>query len=90
MILLDDFQIPQQHKDGIDSLHISTLQLVLKELVEVITCAYDYPFDGPVGTPKEFDSWVQSLTIKQGIKLSFYILYLIDKETYEGDNLAVS
>lgn len=83
MILLDNFQIPEEFKTEIDSLSFTTLNLLQQALTKVITCVYDYNFEGPDDTSMKLDEWIESLTIKQYIKLSFYVLHLIDSQIYD-------
>lgn len=90
MILLDSFQIPEQFRIEIDSLSFRVLNLVFKELTKVITCEYDYTFESPFNTSPELDLWIQSLTNKEIIKLSFYILYVIDNQTDKEGYVAIS
>jgi hypothetical protein len=83
MIIINDFQIPEEHKTEIDSLSFATLNLLQQALTRVITEVYNYTFEGPDDTSMKLDEWIESLTIKQYIKLSFYILYLIDSQIYD-------
>lgn len=83
MMLLNNFEIPEEYKNEINSLDVNTLQLILKELVKVITCPYQYTFNGPDTISNEFDIWIRYLKVKDCIKLCSFILYLIDNQTNE-------
>lgn len=75
IIISSDLTIPKAQLNELKSLDIASLKDLLQNLIDIVK---DIEFDGCDSTTTNFDYWVKTLRKSEVIKLSYYVLSILD------------